>query len=197
VKKELVRKYGVKDYNAILEAMNKDVYTSMGVSNQAEYLAVLKAQQDSLNKWGREDVEASVAEGTATAEDLQYYVFSNSNYGYYNCDYFLEMPANEVISLSIPNPGGEATYLSLVFEKRNVVISPEYRERSFYFKKVKEDIYATIVAIRSSDGQPQLAMQRFKVSRDVPDLVFEDVSVEMLKEKLRQLNGDDSDTAMN
>ncbi|MDH5297149.1 MAG: OmpA family protein [Nitrospirota bacterium] len=196
VRRSLVKKYGTSNYDAILDAMNRDVYKAMGVKNQDEYLAALKAQQDSLKKWRKEDVEGKLDDGSVSKDDLQYYVFSNSNFGYYNCDAFETYPAREVIAVTIPNKDGRATYMSMVFNDKNMVISPDYRGSSFYFKKVKEDAEVVVVAIRSYKGQPQLAMQTTRVNKKMPELIFEDVSVEMLKEKLQMLNSPYSDTAL-
>lgn len=194
--KSIVRKYNVTDYEQLKMAMNAELYASVGAANEEEYRAILAARQDSINKMMRQNVEANITDGTVSQNDLQYYIFSNSKFGMYNCDYFMDLPKSDVIALDIPNPQGTATYLALVLEGPNVVISPEYRSNSFYFKKVKEGIRATIVAIRPGTDQPEIAMQSVILDKELPELQFESVSLEMLKERVKLVDGKLGDTVM-
>ena len=178
---DLLKKYEVKNVSELILAMNKPMLDSFQVSTMAEL-------RDTLEKVKIKGLETAYAGDDISFEDYQYYVFNSNRMGWINLDEFAKMPKRKLAKVEINVKPASNIDCKLVFKQRNAVL-PLYPDGNKYkIKDMPKGEQIWIVALKYENKKPYFAMREMKIGDKAPEMNFEELSLNELKDKLKTLN---------
>ena len=118
--------------------------------------------------------------------NLMYYVFSSTTLGWINCDRFLNINPKINFAVKVEH---DIESIKIVFNRFKAIMDVSAVDGIHTFKNVPIGEKITIVAIKRVDGKPFLAVKETETSTKVEnELVFQPVTMEMLKTEMRKLD---------
>jgi hypothetical protein len=178
---DLFEEYGVQDLKGLLEAMNAPLFEKYGVAN-------MEALQDTLRKIKQLDLEMQYQNGSIKLQDLNYYVFNQPGLNWVNIDYFVKIKSSDKTTLTIELPPAKNVDCKLVFEKRNIVLPGQPANGKYIFTDIPKGETVWVIALKNDNNEPQLFMEKTRIDRKKLSVVFEALTLQALKEKLKVLD---------
>jgi Secretion system C-terminal sorting domain/OmpA family len=202
------RNYLVKNYYGYIDAVKKDIsFTEKELSkynlkkseidsiNMTTYKSRMKQYYDTMNERRRTVLEKALGEkitGEITDDDMKtvasYYLFEASGFQWANCDYFLNDKGANLTNVKTKTPNTTEVNSSLIFKELNVIFPQDVESKNIAFKKVRKGRNATLVSIKMENTKAMLAMQTIKTGDKKEDLQYEEITPQLLKEKLKTLD---------
>jgi hypothetical protein len=177
----LFNEYGVTDVEALIDAMNAELYEKYGVDNLWDLNRALKAEKI-------ENIEASFGKRTIPLNDLSYYIYNTRDLGWINCDAFMDVSRWNKTVVSINEKPSQNIDVKLVFKDNRTVLPATDVDGKITFQGVPKDYEAWIVAIKYVDGSPLLALKEITIAKETHQLEFEELTLNQLNEKLTVLD---------
>jgi hypothetical protein len=161
--------------------MNQKLMDSLGVKTVAEL-------NDTLDKIQRNNMMNNLKDGTGNMQELGYLVFGNQQMKWANIDEFMSFPIEQLIAVRLPIKTSKSVDAKLMFKERRVIYPAADMNGELGFAKVLQDQDAILVALSYTDGIPKLFIKNINTSDKIPEIVWQNVSVEQLKEQLKILD---------
>jgi len=177
----LFEQYGVDNIQALIQAINQPLMDEFGVTTMNELL-------DTLPKSNLENLEVAYQQKKISYQDYNFYVFNSSKLGWKNLDEFLKLPLNQFASFKVMVSPTNTTACKLVFKDRQFVLTGQIGKKHYSFEGIPKGEKAWLVGIRYINGQPLFALKEMTISTKDVMLVFEELSLEELKEKLKVID---------
>jgi len=178
---ELFQKYDVDNMDALLNAINKPLLDSFGVST-------LKELQDTIEVVNRQNILLNYANKSVAFEDFQYFIYTTSNLGWANCDVFAGIPKSNRVDMKVDLAVAENLDCKIVFKDRRFVLPAYDVDGQYVFTGIPVNERAWLIALKYLDGQPYISMQEVVTSKRTYPVYFEVLSLEELTEKLKVLD---------
>lgn len=173
--------YGISNMRTVYGAMNQKLMDSLGVKTVAEL-------NDTLDKIQRNNMINNLKDGTGNMQELGYLVFGNQQMKWANIDEFMSFPIEQLIAVRLPIKTSKSVDAKLMFKERRVIYPAADMNGELGFAKVLQDQDAILVALSYTDGIPKLFIKNINTSDKIPEIVWQNVSVEQLKEQLKILD---------
>lgn len=180
-------KYGVSNIDELMDTLYYKDITKYGVANYQEL-------QDTLYRIKLNEARDRVLSGKATNDDINF-VFPINQFGWFNCDRYMGYPKDELASLKIVHRSMNKIYegVHVVLPSENAVFPGMdlfyWEGNTMEFKRLPRGVEIRILAIRSLDGQLQLARENIENFQGATvHLSFQDVNLEELNRELDYLN---------
>ncbi len=179
--KQLFEKYGVKNVDELMLAINKPLLEKYNV-------ATLDALRDTLKKETIQKIEMDYMDKKISFEDYKYYIFNTSNLGWSNVDCFAGNAKNGYVKINVNLTPEINTVCKLIFKSRRTIIDATKVDLNFEFEGVPKGEEAWLVAIKYVDGKPYLSLKEMTTQVGTYEVNFEVLTLQALKEKLKILN---------
>jgi hypothetical protein len=129
-----------------------------------------------------------IINGTASVGEMNAYVFETRSLGWINCDKFANYPPEQMVAMSVNLEPQVNLDVKLVFKNQRSILPATVINGKLTFANIPRDEEAMIVAFKTENGQPYMAMQNVKTT-DIPqNLAFQPTTLTLLKEKLKGLD---------
>lgn len=129
---------------------------------------------------------------TASAKEINYYLFSSSNLGMINCDRLWKESTSSKVDFAINFENKSQTSVNIIFHRFKSIMNRYSESNNVSFENVPSGEKITIFAIKYFEGKPFLAIKETEITNEIENkLVFNSVTLEKLKfemEKLNQIN---------
>jgi hypothetical protein len=139
----------------------------------------------------KENFEQTYTDSTiskANVYSMNEYLFSTSNFGWINCDRFLDRTKKR-INYAIALKTKEDCIVNMVFHRFKSILMGVPANNTFHFYNIPTGEKVTLVAIKFVDKKPFLSIQTSETSNKADEsLVFQAVTMELLKAKMEELN---------
>jgi hypothetical protein len=195
--------YKVKTYYQYLESMRRDMallesyLASMGLEkalidsmSKANFKKIIAAQQqkkeEEYRKMSQDFLDGKNKGGAALAAN--YYIFEARNFNWANCDYFIKYPKLELVDVKTKLANSTNVDAKLIFKQLNVIYPADYDKNPIVFKNVKENESAIVVSLKTENQKAYLAIQPIVTGSEKTELKYEEVTPQLLKEKLKTLD---------
>lgn len=123
-----------------------------------------------------------------TVADVDRYVFSASQFGWINCDRFVDIN-NPKTNYSILIDEPDKTIVSVIFHRFKAIVPGSAKSNRIIFKDVPMGEKITIVALKTVNDKIFLAVKETVITdKEKTDLNFQPVTMELLKKQLEMLN---------
>lgn len=109
-------------------------------------------------------------------------ILSINKLGWINCDRFYEVPAEQKRSLAINTKPDANLSVKVVCEKENAIMAAYRNDKNYIAKGLPKNLKVTVVAIRTSNDKPELAIKKLSKIKDLNDDDLEFVAYENLDE---------------
>lgn len=142
-----------------------------------------------LNQLRKKEAEERLENGSASASEVQYYLFSTGTLGWINVDSFSDMDPNKLTDVSVPISPLAQSNVQMVFTKRRSILPANWQtEDGLYFKDIPLKEETILVATQYIDAKIYVALQEYTIGDEVLPFEFEEVDLEGLKEIWKKLN---------
>jgi hypothetical protein len=178
---ELYKKYGVDNYSDLQFKMNEALMKKYDVDNLSDLKVAMKKER--IKK-----MENKFTNGQASFDDLRFMVYNTNNLGWANCDAFSNVLAINKTQLGVGMDDMKNVDVKLVFQKRNIILSPTLIGDKFYFESVPKNEKVIILAVKMQNNQPQVFMEERIIGTEDVTAKFESVTIDQLKNKLSVLD---------
>jgi len=178
---ELYQKYGVANLAALLEAINKPLMDSLGVSTIQEL-------QDTMTKMSNNNFELSYLNKSISYDDFKYYVYNTSRLGWSNIDVFADVRKDSLVNMKINLKFARNIDCKLVFIDRQFVIAANNMEGKYTFEDLPKGEKVCIVALKLDEGKPSLSIQETTTGNKTYNIDFKVMTLEELKKELGKLD---------
>ena len=129
-----------------------------------------------------------IVSGTASVGDMNAYVFETKSLDWINCDRFYSYPPEKMVAMAINQPYQNNVDVKLIFKNQKSVLPPTVVNGKLTFANIPRDEEAILVAFKTENGQPYLAIQDVKTTNVPQTLAFQPTTLALLKEKLKSLD---------
>ena len=126
-------------------------------------------------------------EATKARMMANYYFFKNRTFGWVNCDYFWNVPKKNLTNVLV-NARNYDVDTKLIFTKRRAILRGE-DGFNISFSNVAKGESAVIVSVKTENKKAYMAIKTIQTGKEKVDLEYEEVTADMIKEKLRQFDG--------
>lgn len=124
----------------------------------------------------------------ATVSDVNRYVFSTSQLGWFNCDRFINYNSN-ITDYSIRIDQADKSIMTLIFQRFNAILSGSVESNRIVFKNAPWGEKVTIVAIKTINNKIFLAVKETTITNKEEKLLdFQPGSFSLLKKEMEKLN---------
>jgi hypothetical protein len=154
------------------------------VKRMANYERAVAARKLAFEK----AVSSRIVSGTASAGDMAAYVFETKSLGYINCDRFSAYQPEQLVAMSVNLEPQKNVDVKLVFKNQKSVLSATLVNGKLGFSGIPRNEEAMIVAFKTENGQPYMAMQDVTITDTPQTLAFQPTTLALLKEKLKRLD---------
>jgi hypothetical protein len=199
------KKYNAKNYYDYLKIMSKHIDS---LEREISILGLEKTTLDSLTKFNydvalqlykkRERqkheklmddiVNGKDSSGTNFGIAASYYLFEATDFNWVNCDYFYRNSTNDIINVVTESPNRKNVNANLLFVKENVILPRNYDDRFLKFSNVEKNKNAVLVSVKIEKEKAYLAMKSVETSEEKVELKYEEITPQLLKEKLKTLD---------
>jgi hypothetical protein len=177
----LFKSYNVDNTAGLVYALNKPLMDELGVSTMTELL-------DTLPKINLGSMEVAYRDKKISYEDYKFYVFNSSMLGWKNLDVFAKITPEDQILVKV-NAVPETTLdCKLVFKEYQFVIPGKVESKFFYFEGMPRNKEAWLIGIQYKNATPLFSMELINLQEKTYDLNLKKLTLEELKEQLKQLD---------
>lgn len=122
----------------------------------------------------------------SSINDVSNYILYSTNLGWINCDRFGRSPKQKINYFVNSD---ENVNVKIVFNEFRSILPGYYNGKGTVFQNVPNGEKITIIALKCENNSPYIAIKQTIISnKPENDLVFEKVSLEVLKAKIKILN---------
>jgi Secretion system C-terminal sorting domain/OmpA family len=196
------RQYKVKTYYQYLAAMQKEMDTlalkiiELGfernkldsLNNQfikAYKIARLKEQEQLLSDFAGERVKSNAEKARIAAN---YYLYDASIFTWINSDYYLRESKKNLSKIETNIPNDTNTDSKLIFTERKTIFSNDFGKKDVSYSNVQKKQQAIVLSIKTEKDKAYLAMKSVETSDKKVELQYEEITPQLLKEKLKTLD---------
>ena len=157
---------------------------------QAIYFTPGSEEQQAYDSFYRAKFEARVSDSNINnlqTKEIGQYVFSSSMLGWINCDRFLKSTAPKKDLFVRIKEYNEAD-VKLIFHGFKGILEGSKTPLGYLFKEVPGGENITILAIARKNARIFISLKECNTNDPINGLVFEPVSIDILKQKVAQLN---------
>ena len=124
---------------------------------------------DAFNNFSNNEVYQSQMQNILDNE-----ILSIHQLGWINCDRFYDVPEESKRSLAINIEPNKNLSVKVIFEKENAIVAAYSNFRNYVASDLPKDLKVTVVAIRTSNDKPELAIKKLSKVQDLnnDDLEF-------------------------
>lgn len=123
----------------------------------------------------------------SNAREISNYLFQSSRLrGWHNCDRLRDQLDFKEYTVKLERSGDAE--VKLFFPEGNSFMNASGRRKRYHFDQVPRNATVQVVAVRSMDNGYGLAIKKTNSRNEDPDLNFEKVSMDELKEEMQALN---------
>jgi OmpA family len=181
-----VERTPVRTYDALVTRTKVEInfLNKAHIKRMAFYERAKSARQKAFEQ----AVKNNIINGVASVGDMNAYVFETRALGWINCDRFSSYPPEQMVAMSINLPPQINVDVKLVFKNQKSILPPSVINGKLTFANIPRDEDAILVAFKTENGQPYMAIQDVKTT-DVPQtLAFQPTTLALLKERLKGLD---------
>lgn len=172
--------YGAEDLPALLQSLEVPLYEANGVNSHEALMEVFRTRL-------AEDIKARYLEGDLRYNDLQYYAFQRSEWGWANVDEFYEVPLTERVSIQLNLAVSKDRDVKLFLPNRNIMLDANRDGQQFAFSGVPRGEEAVVLALEYRNGQPAFGHQRLVLGSGTVDITLESMDLETLRSTIDSL----------
>ncbi len=154
----------------------------------AKRLAAYEKAKSARQKAYEQALKNNIINGVASVGDMSAYVFETRSLGWINCDKFANYPPEQMVAMSVNLEPQNNLDVKLVFKNQKSILPSTVLNGKLAFVNIPRDVEAMIVAFKTENGQPFMAMHNLKTTDVMQNLVFQPTTLALLKEKLRGLD---------
>jgi OmpA family len=154
----------------------------------AKRLAYYEKAKSARQKAYEQALKNNIINGVASVGDMNAYVFETRALGWINCDKFANYPPEQLVAMSVNLEPQNNLDVKLVFKNQKTIMASSIVNGKLGFNNIPRDEEAMIVAFKTENGQPYMAMQEVKTSNLPQNLSFQPTTLALLKEKLKGLD---------
>ena len=181
-----VEREAVRTYEALVTRTKMEITFFKKV--HAKQMIAFERAKSARQKAFEQALKNRIVSGTASVGDMNAYVFETRALNWINCDRFYSYPPEQMVAMAINQPYQINVDVKLIFKNQKSVLSPTVVNGKLTFANIPRDEDAVLVAFKTENGQPYLAIQDVKTT-DVPQtLAFQPTTLALLKEKLKSLD---------
>lgn len=173
--------YGAEDLPALVQALEVPLYEANNVNNHEALLEVFRTRL-------AEDIKARYLEGDLRYNDLQYYAFQRSEWGWANVDEFYEVPLEDRVTVAVNLAVAKDRDVKLFLPGRNIMLDANRNGGRFEFAGVPKGEDAVILALEYRNGQAAFGHQRLVLSNGAVDVAMQSMDLENLRHAIDTLN---------
>jgi len=138
----------------------------------------------------RSDFEARVSDSNINnlqVIEITRYIFSSSNLGWINCDRFyrIESPKTDLFIKAGTYPNAD---VKIVFHSFKGILEGEKTSLGHVFKGIPPGEKITVLAIAKQKDKNFISLSESTTNSSINELVFEQVTMDVLKQKVARLN---------
>lgn len=176
----LFKVYGVDNRQDLFKALNQKKMDQYGVSTLAEL-------RDTLNKIKLLETKNLIEAGTASQQDIQYYMFNSSKLGWINIDAFskLEGLRRTMNTTMAVNQNSDC---KAVFKSVRGILPASLLNTNYAFNNVPMNHPIWMIGMKYINKNIYLSMVETESKPKSDDFKFRKVSLEELQEALKQLD---------
>jgi hypothetical protein len=177
----LFKSYNVDNTTALIYALNKPLMDELGVTT-------MKALLDTLPKVNLAYLEVAYRNKKIAYEDYKFYVFNSSMLGWKNLDVFKSIPIKDQLTVKVNAVPDSTIDCKLIFKEEEFVVPAKVESKFFYFEGMPRKKDAWLVGIQYKNARPLFSMELISIKEKKYDLNLKELSLEELKEQLKQLD---------
>jgi hypothetical protein len=180
-----------------IDARNKKGYTDKQIKEYRDsLLAARKAErvlgEEAIQAKSREKMtnqlqETSLNEKGNLLNELDYYVFSSTGFGWLNCDRSLNLPLCKNFKV-LGLEGEEGIRLRMIVHRSKTIIAPREVENPFYFPNAPRGEKVSLFAFQVKNGKVYTAMEEVLVSDQHPRLSLKETTLKGMEAYTQQMN---------
>ncbi len=178
---DLCKKYGIKNEQAFLNALNFELLDSLGYKSATEMMEKMDpGQLDAMMlNFGKTKVPR---------EQYQYNMFNSTRTGWANCDAFQALPPSEITNVKIDIQGSPMIDCKLIFARQNILLSGVNYNNLMYVQGVQKNIPATLIVLKYEDGKAYFSKTAIITAAGPFKVDFKEYSIPELKKELQKLD---------
>jgi Gram-negative bacterial TonB protein C-terminal len=139
----------------------------------------------------KKDFESTISDSNINSvktADIRQYIFSTSKLGWINCDRFYNSPKPRT-DFYVDCGNYTELDIKLVFHSFKAVLDNYASKTAYKFQNIPDDEVVTVVVVKKINNDTFISLTESNTnSRAINNLVFEQVTMDRLKQKLEQLN---------
>ena len=178
---ELFEEYGVDNVNDLLLSMNKEFMDKYGVST-------LQELKDTLNAIKLNEIEEKFEEGTASENDMHYYMFNSFNLGWINVDAFSKLAGEKKLmntDLDVkPSTDCKAVFLNV----RGILSADNYTKATYCFNNVPMGNPCWIIGLKYANGKAYLSLVETESQPMINTFNFREMTLPEIKKALETID---------
>lgn len=176
----------VRTYEALVARTKMEInyFNKIHAKRMVFYERAKSARQKAFEQ----AVKNNIVNGVASVGDMNAYVFETRSLGWINCDRFANYPPEQLVAMSLNLPVQQNIDVKLVFKNQKSILAASVVNGRLTFKNVPRDEDVMIVAFKTENGQPYMAIHDVKATDKPQDLAFQPTTLALLKEKLKGLD---------
>ena len=147
----------------------------------------LERTEDSFYKLKFEETLSDTSINEIATVEIRRYIFSSSKLGWINCDRFYNN-GNPKIDLLVKTNSYPDVDVKIVFHNFKGVLDGTGTSLGYIFKGVPIGENITVIAIARQKDKNFISLTEAKTGSPINELAFEQVTMEVLKQKVAQLN---------
>jgi hypothetical protein len=176
----------VRTYDALVTRTKVEINFLNKV--HAKRMVFYERAKSARQKAFEQAVKNNIINGVASVGDMNAYVFETRSLGWINCDRFSSYPPEQMVAMSINLPPQINVDVKLVFKNQKSILPPSVINGKLTFANIPRDEDAIIVAFKTENGQPYMAIQDVKTTDAPQTLAFQPTTLALLKERLKGLD---------
>lgn len=176
----------VRTYEALVTRTKVEInfFKKVHVKRMAFYERAKSVRQKAFEQ----AVKNNIVNGVASVGDMNAYVFETRSLGWINCDRFANYPPEQLVAMSLNLPAQQNIDVKLVFKNQKSILAASVVNGRLTFQNVPRDEAVMLVAFKTENGQPYMAIHDIKATDKPQDLAFQPTTLALLKEKLKGLD---------
>ncbi len=173
----------------VVLGLEKTTLDSLTKFNYDVALQLYKKREKQKNEKLMNDIlNGKDSSGTNFGIAASYYLFEATDFNWVNCDYFYRNSTNDIINVVTESPNRKNVNANLLFIKENVILPRNYDDRFLKFSNVEKNKNAVLVSVKIENDKAYLAMKSVATSEAKVELKYEEITPQLLKEKLKTLD---------
>lgn len=181
-----IEREAVRTYEALVTRTKMEINFFKKV--HAKQMVAFERAKSARQKAFEQAVKNRIVNGTASVADMGAYVFETRALGWINCDRFYSYAPEQLVAMSINLPYQNNVDVKLIFKNQKSVLPPSVVNGKLTFANIPRDEDAILVAFKTENGQPYVAIQDVKTTDTPQTLAFQPTTLALIKERLKSLD---------